>query len=1069
MSLRIARRVCNLLAIWTISRELRGGSVSHLWLIAGLTATTVLLGGCQTSGVTESAVASATATAPAPDADVAIDATLMNEPCVARIRLGRGSDKQEELPIELYCAGGERPAGVIYSASTPSNLLADPAGRREQYERVGRGSSIGRDLAQRMNCQPGSWGQIRDVELYVAPCTLKSGNLPAILTVMPYRGRVYVAESVATLLPVTIAAVRWRGGQERAGVPLDDASRLTIRKQLELLVGTDVLQIPAADILAYQDLTERARLANSTQDFEDAEAALRKALDVQSRLLPPTDPGIGETLTNLALEVSNQGRSEEADGLFRRAEPIIQRSVDQSDYPRFLSYLAMHQANQRNFTRAIQMIRDVTARRRSLASGGGGTFAVASGSATGDLAHGLMIEAALALRLNQLGAADSALTEARKLLNETSSLPPWWRPALDTIAGELSQKRGQSEAAEKTMLEAVNQRRVLFGATWPTAVALMDLGRLYNQTRRHDQAMASFRAAFAIMAEEGGRKPEVLFEQIAPFMLSGSMIAKEAAPDERDKIYAEMFRANQLIRDGVASQTIAMTSARLATDDPNVSNLLREQQEVGRERDTVQLELAAEVARPDNRRDRAREASLRQRLQLLVRRVESLDKDIKGAFPGLDKLMAPRAVDIFEVQAKLDPKEAVAVIALGRNIGFLFLVKKDSVSAVPLSISESDVREDVVELRKPFEGRGGIVGVYNVKAANRLYEALFGEVSAEMADVDHLIMVPAGALSSLPPALLVSEAPKPGEETDYTKVAFLPRRMATSLSPSVRAFLDLRALRGRTAAPMPFLGFGDPTFEGASAGQGDGLAALNADCRVGAPLNPALLRSLAPLPETADEVRRIAQLMGGGSDSVILRDEVSDETIRQRNLSQYRVLYFATHGLLPGELKCQGEPGLALSPPRQKPETTDNDGLLSTSKIARLRLNAELVVLSACNTGGSGGKFGGGALSGLAESFFYAGARSLLVSHWQVPSLSTVQLMTGMFERLGGREREQPGIGKGSADALRQSQLVLMDVADTAHPYFWAAFTLVGESGGQISKTEVSHTPSGNYQRSGRS
>lgn len=1036
--------------------------MSHSVLIVGLAAIAGLLAGCQTTSV---GVATTTAES---EAGASVGTTLLDEACVAKIRRGRGADKPEDLPIELYCGAVPRPAGVIYMAQPPSSLAAEPAARREQYERISRTSAIGRDLAQRMGCQPGAWGQSDDIEFYVAPCTQKSGNLPAILTVVPFKGRVYVSEGIATLLPVTLAAVRWRAGEGSAKATPDGMARADMQRMLEPLVGSGTLQIAAADILAFQDLTERARLANSTQNFEEAEIALRKALDVQSRLLAPNDPGVGETLTNLALEVSNQGRSEEADGLFRRAEPIVQRSVDQTNYPRFLSYLAMHQANQRNFTRAMQIIRDVTARRRALSGGGQSAIAGGGGAAAGDLAHGLMIEAALALKLNQLPSAEAALSEARKLMDENAGLPPWWRPALDTVSGEISQKRGQTETAEKIMIEAVNQRRALFGATWPTAVALMDLGRLYGQTKRYDQAVASFRTAFTIMAEESGRKPDVLFEQIAPFMMAGTALA-QASESDRDKIYAEMFRANQLIRDGVAGQTIALTTARLATDDPTVSGLLREQQEASRERDTVQLELATEVARPDDRRDRVRETELRNRLQALAKRVEALDKDIKKAFPGFDKLMAPRAVEIAEVQAKLDPKEALAVVALGRDLGFLFLVKRDSISVVPLTLSESDVREDVTELRKPFEGRGGIVGVYNVKAAHRLYEALFGDVEAEMADVNHLIMVPAGALSSLPPALLVSEAPKPGDETDYHKVAFLPRRMATSVSPSVRAFLDLRALRGRAAAPQPFLGFGNPTFEGAKVGQGDGMAALNADCRVGAPLNPALLRSLAPLPETADEVRRVAQLLGSGPDSIVLGAAVNDDTIRQRNLGQYRVLYFATHGLLPGELKCQGEPGLALSPPLRQPENTDNDGLLSTSKIARLRLNAELVVLSACNTGGSGGKFGGGALSGLAESFFYAGARSLLVSHWQVPSLSTVKLTTGMFERLGGRERGRPGISVGSADALRQSQLALLDGADTAHPFFWAAFTLVGEAGSPVSVTATSKAPSGNIPSSGAS
>ena len=109
--------------------------------------------------------------------------------------------------------------------------------------------------------------------------------------------------------------------------------------------------------------------------------------------------------------------------------------------------------------------------------------------------------------------------------------------------------------------------------------------------------------------------------------------------------------------------------------------------------------------------------------------------------------------------------------------------------------------------------------------------------------------------------------------------------------------------------------------------------------------------------------------------------------VRSAKLDQYQVLYFATHGLLPGELHCQAEPGLVLSPPSAPPSDKASDGLLRASEIASLRLNADLVVLSACNTAASGGTtLGGGALEGLADSFFAAGARAVLASHWEVPS-----------------------------------------------------------------------------------
>jgi CHAT domain-containing protein len=153
------------------------------------------------------------------------------------------------------------------------------------------------------------------------------------------------------------------------------------------------------------------------------------------------------------------------------------------------------------------------------------------------------------------------------------------------------------------------------------------------------------------------------------------------------------------------------------------------------------------------------------------------------------------------------------------------------------------------------------------------------------------------------------------------------------------------------------------------------------------------------------------------------------------------VLYFATHGLLPGELRCGASPGLALSPPSGGTSSTQDDGFLDSSEIAGLQLNADLVVLSACNTAAGGGRLGGESLSGLADAFFHAGARTLVASHWQVPSAATAQLMTGFFDKVG------PKLSNGLADSLREAQLGLAGQAQTAHPFYWAAFTILGDGG----------------------
>jgi CHAT domain-containing protein len=176
--------------------------------------------------------------------------------------------------------------------------------------------------------------------------------------------------------------------------------------------------------------------------------------------------------------------------------------------------------------------------------------------------------------------------------------------------------------------------------------------------------------------------------------------------------------------------------------------------------------------------------------------------------------------------------------------------------------------------------------------------------------------------------------------------------------------------------------------------------------------------------------------------SLWLQENATESRIKSLDLSKYRVLAFATHGLMSGEVKGVGEAGLILTPPREG--TLEDDGYLSASEIARLKLNAELVILSACNTAAADGTPGAEGLSGLAKAFFYAGSRSLLVSHWPVASQATVPLTTGMLNEYTAN----PALGL--AEAHRKSMLALINTSDHpeyAHPLFWAPFVVGGEGG----------------------
>lgn len=270
--------------------------------------------------------------------------------------------------------------------------------------------------------------------------------------------------------------------------------------------------------------------------------------------------------------------------------------------------------------------------------------------------------------------------------------------------------------------------------------------------------------------------------------------------------------------------------------------------------------------------------------------------------------------------------------------------------------------------------------------------------------------------------------------------------------PSVVSLKSLRAFARRDEGIKPMTAFGDPVFNPAQEGPSDWrgasgkLAARNlatsayTDFWRGAGVDRArLAQALSQLPDTADELNAVAKDVGAAAADIHLSRDASETTLKRAPLAQYGIIYFATHGLVAGDIKGLGEPSLALSIPDQPSEF--DDGLLTASEVAQLKLNADWVVLSACNTI-AGDKPGAEALSGLARAFFYAGARALLVSHWAVDSEAATRLATSTFDLL----KNEPGIGR--AEALRRAMLMYVDDTSSprnAYPAMWGSFALIGD------------------------
>jgi CHAT domain-containing protein len=946
---------------------------------------------------------------------------------------------------DVFCGNGSRPVGSAQALGDLRNVSADPAARRAFYVKALEESAPMRSLGLRAACQTPEWVGAGE-RLLVAACTLKDGGWPYLAAAIPAGNRMAMADGLPSVLPALAAAMRnvLPAAGDADGAAQPDTS--TMRGFLEAKFGSAVVGGEAVG--AYQDFVELARLYNSTGNHSQAETAYRRALALQTAALGADHPGTGTTLTLLAMEVSNQGRPEEADALFRRAEALVIRSADPGEYPRYLSYMGLHAANQRQFARALAAARDTIQRRRALIDtlGGGIPASLESGGNAGsifggavflqaELAHALMFASAMALRTGDIAGAEADALEARRIVDRTPGLPPWWQPHAIAQLGEVLAEKGDFRNAERLLASAAELNLRIFGGGWPVAQSLMALGRAQTADGRYAAALDNYRDAFRIVTAQVPVR-SLTFDQVRHFLQAADVQSKRV-PASADALHAEMFAVAQLMREGPMGRAVARTAQRVASDDPRIADIVRAHDEATRRRDRLSVELSGELNRPAASRDAARVTKLRADLGEGIARVTALEAQIEAGAPGFSRLASPKPVEPDAVRAALGPREALAFYLTGPDGAFAFVVRRDGIRAARLDTDEPQLAEQVKALRTAFEIRGrSDVAPFDVALAHRLYRTLLAPFESALDGIDQLFVVANGSLASLPFSILATEAPAPGAAGDYRRTAWLARKFAVSSPPTVRAFLDLRTLSARAPAPEAFFGLANPDFGGGAA---NGLGALAGACRTEGAVPSALIRALAPLPETADEVRRVAATLNAGPNSLLLGADATAANLRAQHLERYRVLYFATHGLLPGELRCQAQPGLALSAPPTDVANAADDGLLEASEIASMKLDAELVVLSACNTAASGDRLGGESLSGLAEAFFFAGARSLLVTHWQVPSQQTVALTTGMFERLGGDMR------RGIAPALRAAQMALADQSATAHPFFWGAFVLQGD------------------------
>ena len=607
----------------------------------------------------------------------------------------------------------------------------------------------------------------------------------------------------------------------------------------------------------------------------------------------------------------------------------------------------------------------------------------------------------------------------------------------------IAESAGETSRAEGYLRNALALLEVQYPERRAVSAAKARLAEFFLRQGRRDSALALYGE---VIDRAVGQSDAVtgFSNRLAPYFRT------LAAEVESDPVAAEAFfkGIQVLVRPGVA-ETQAVLARELSARNDDASRLFRQSTDLARdiERNRIRLQqlAAAEVAAGDPRR-----VELAGRIADLEQAQLRTQAQLAG-YPEY-RVVAPRALSLAEFRQSLEPGEAYARIALvGREL-FMFWADKGSAKAWRLETSEEDLDFLVDMLRASIsieEGGQQVTYPYEIAVARELYRTLFDPVAARLAATEHLVFEPDSSLLRLPVDILVSDDASVaayeariaggGDEYDFTGVNWLGRSTRVSTAVSAQAFVDARRTP-RSNAAREYLGLGENQPLGTDPPPQARAVLASGNDRCG--------WTVAAWNNPIDDAELVtaSNIVGAGQSQLLTGAAFTDQALMgKQDLDQFRVLHFATHGLVtPPDPSCPAKPSLLTSFGGE-----GSDGLLSFEEIFDLNLDADIVILSACDTAGAAsieatraagvGSGGGTALDGLVRSFIGAGSRAVLASHWPVPDdyQATERLISEMF-RLGRTQ----DLGH----ALRGSQAQLMDDPLTSHPYYWGGFAIVGDA-----------------------
>jgi CHAT domain-containing protein len=831
-----------------------------------------------------------------------------------------------------------------------------------------------------------------------------------------------------------------------------------------------------------------AVLADAKGRFADAEAAYRRAEHAKRAALAasatwPNPPPRSQFEWNIDSMIAAQGRVKARQGKLAEAESDVRRALlnrltaagkytaGTAQQARLLADVLVQQGR---YSEAEKLVRSALEIYR--------TIGLADETQT------------IVANLSQLAAVlnlQRRPREAARIYDEIEAATKSWEPRrreLFSVSGpriSTLYRTGRIEAGIVAAQALVARNSVRFGpdsldtafARGSFAIGLAIAGRDADAVREFKFAIpillsTSTQSQWDSAADVALRKQDI--EAYVERYLE--LLARSDIDTGVDRA-VETFSLAEAIRSRTVQQALTASGARAAANDPAVAVLVRRQQdsekEVGAQLDLLNNLLAL----PSQQRDDMAVNDLRKQIETLQSDGAKARQEIGRRFPKYADLIDPKPPSIDQIQSTLKSGEALLSFYFGSQLSFVWAVPKQgpaAFAAIPANANEIGAK--VKRLRRALEPDVATINEippFDLALAHELYDQLLKPVQSSWKPARNLIVVTNGALGTLPLGLLTTATSPIGPAgplfAAYRTAPWLARSYALTMLPSTSSLLTLRRLPAGSTRRDKLIGFGDPYFNEQEALDAEGQ--LAADTSQLAAASPVVIRGLPlqrrtlphpanvdrtefgrlpRLPDTRLELQEIAHALNvDPTKALFLGRDANEHNVETKDLSHYRIVAFATHGLIPGDLDGLTQPALALAAPQIA--GVAGDGLLTMEKILHLKLDADWVVLSACNTAAGAGA-GAEAASGLGRAFFYAGSRALLVTNWSVHSASARELITALFRR----QSADPNLGRG--EALRQAMMAMLDgpgfmdeAGETlftyAHPLFWAPYSIIGDGG----------------------